>query len=58
MADFDKPEHWRSRAEKTRALAEDVNDPVIKAMMLRVADNYERFAVRAKQHLQDQKPAA
>jgi hypothetical protein len=58
MADFDNPEHWRRRAEKTRALAEDMDDPVVKVMMLRVADNYERLAAHAEQRLQDQKPAA
>ena len=57
MADFDNPEQWRSRAEKTRALAEDMNDLGAKAMMLRVADNYDRLAVHAEQ-LKDQKPAA
>jgi hypothetical protein len=58
MADFGNPEHWRSRAEKVRALADEMNDLAAKAMMLRVAENYERFAVRAEQQLQDQKPAA
>jgi hypothetical protein len=57
MADFDNPEHWRNRAEKTRALAEDMDDPVVKAMMLRVADNYERLSAHAEPRLQDQKPA-
>jgi len=47
MADFDNPEQ-RSRAEKTRALAQDMNDPGAKAMMLLVADNYERLAVHAE----------
>jgi len=49
-------EQWRSRAENTRALAEDMNEPAAKAMMLRVADNYDRLAAHAEQ-LKDQKPA-
>jgi len=57
MADFLNPEHWRNRAEKTRALADDMNDLGAQAMMLRVADNYNRLAVQAVQ-LKDQKPAA
>jgi hypothetical protein len=58
MAEFENPEHWRSRAEKTRVLAEEMNDAVVKAMLLRVADNYERLADHAEQRIQDQKPAA
>jgi hypothetical protein len=41
------PKHWRDRATEARALAEQMDDPEGKRMMLRVADDYERLAQRA-----------
>ena len=41
------PKHWRDRAKEARALAEQMDDPEGKRMMLRVADDYERLAQRA-----------
>ena len=38
-------------------LAEDMNDLGAKTMMLQVANDYERIAVRAEQRLQDHKSA-
>jgi hypothetical protein len=58
MTDFNNPEHWRSRAKTIRMLAHDMNDLAAKAMMLRVADDYDDLAVRAEQRLKGQKPAA
>jgi hypothetical protein len=39
--------HWRMRAEEMRTLAEEANDPAVRAMMLRFAANYDRVAGEA-----------
>jgi hypothetical protein len=39
--------HWRMRAEKMRALAEETHDPTVRAMMLRFAATYDRVAGQA-----------
>ena len=39
--------HWRMRAEKMRTLAEETNDPTVRAMMLRFAATYDRVAGQA-----------
>jgi hypothetical protein len=49
---FNDPEHWRRRAEESRVLAEQMNDETSKHMMLRIADDYDRLAVRAAMRLQ------
>jgi hypothetical protein len=46
---LDNPDYWRKRAEEIRAIAEGLNDPEAKFMMLRVADTYETMATRAEQ---------
>ncbi len=49
---IDNPEYWRSRAEEARALAEMLEDPEAKRMMMDVVEGYERlaeYAVRRKQ---------
>jgi len=50
---FNDPVHWHQRAERTRVLAERMNDEVTKQMMLRVAQDYDRLAVRASIRLAD-----
>jgi hypothetical protein len=49
---FNDPEHWRQRAEEARVLAEQMNDETSKQMMLRIADDYDKLAVRAAMRLQ------
>jgi hypothetical protein len=52
-------EHWRSRAEEARVLAELMGDPVAKGTMLEIADQYERLAQRAEKRGElDKRPAA
>ena len=41
------PEHWRRRAEEARVLAEQVTNETAKKMMLKIADDYDKLAVRA-----------
>jgi hypothetical protein len=38
---------WRNRAAETRMLAEHMNDEVSKRMVQRIADDYQRLAVRS-----------
>jgi hypothetical protein len=45
------PEHWRSRAEEARTIAEQMKDMPSREAMLRIAKDYERLATRAEQRL-------
>ena len=40
--------HWRDRAEETRAVAEQLDDPEARRIMLEIAAGYERLAERAQ----------
>ena len=44
---FENPAHWRHRAKEMRALADEMREPGAKETMLRLAEDYERFAIRA-----------
>ena len=41
---------WRMRAVETRAIADEMREPEPKAMMLRVADEYDRLAEWAEKN--------
>jgi len=47
--DINDPEHWRQRAQEARAMAAQMNDPISRAMMEGVADDYEKLARRAEE---------
>jgi len=44
----DDPEHWRLRGEQLRFIAQDITDAKSKAIMLRIADDYSKLALRAE----------
>ena len=50
-AHFSDPEHWRSRAEEARRLADQMNTEASKRTMLKIADDYDKLAARASVRL-------
>jgi hypothetical protein len=49
LMDLNDPGYWRSRAEEARAVAVQMLDPHTKAVMLSIAQDYEKLALRAEQ---------
>jgi hypothetical protein len=47
------PKHWRKRAEEARNLADKMNDPLAKAMMLLIAKDYELLAGIAEERAEN-----
>ncbi len=50
---LNNPAHWHLRAQETRLLAAQLADPAAKAETLKIADQYDRLAVRAAKREDD-----
>ena len=51
---LNNPAHWHLRAEEAKLLANQLEDPEAKAATLKIAQEYERLAVRAAERMRKQ----
>jgi hypothetical protein len=51
---FWDPEHWRLRAEETRTVADQMTHEEARAIMRRIANDYDRLAKLAEVQVADQ----
>jgi hypothetical protein len=58
MSSLNNPAHWHLRAQEARLLAAQLEGEEAKAAILKMAEDYERIAVRAAKRLQDDKAQA
>ena len=49
MLILDDAKHWHERAMAARAMADQIDDPVAKEAMLKIAKAYSRIAERAEE---------
>jgi hypothetical protein len=54
---LNNPAHWQLRAEETRLLAAQLIDPEAKATILKIAEEYDRLALRALTRMQEGRTA-
>lgn len=52
---LDDPEFWRFRAEEVRTIADDIEHDEPRAMMLRIAEDYDKIAKFFEQQLRYKK---
>jgi hypothetical protein len=45
---FNDPKHWRQQADEARVIARQLPNPESKAVMMRIAADYDRLAERAR----------
>jgi len=50
------PQYWRRRAEEARTVAAELIDPEAKRKMLKIAEDYERLAIRPERRLRHHAP--
>jgi hypothetical protein len=50
---LNNPAHWHLRAQEARLLAAQLEDPEAKSATLKIADEYERLAVRAAKRMEE-----
>jgi hypothetical protein len=55
---LDNVEHWRGRAKAARLVANHLDDPVAKAAMPTIAEQYDRIADQAQVRSHDEAPKA
>ena len=53
---LNNPAHWHLRAQEARLLASQLENPEAKAATLKIADEYDRLALRAAERLGMEKP--
>jgi hypothetical protein len=53
---LDNVEHWRGRAKAARLVANHLDDPVVKAAMLTIAEQHDRIAEQAQVRSHDEAP--
>jgi len=51
--EIDDPEFWRFRAEEVRSIVDDMKVVEAKAIMARIAADYERIAVLVEQRFRE-----
>jgi hypothetical protein len=51
LSALEEPDHWLKRATEVRLLADAMADVQSKAVMLKIAENYEKLALRAMQRV-------
>jgi hypothetical protein len=56
LSHFNDPKHWLDRAAEARSMAELMDDPVPKRMMLLIATDFERLAKRAEDRMAQASP--